>query len=1165
MPMHRFFIQLFYFIQRNKVGAALLALAYLLILTFYISRIQFDEDITRLIPKSKQADETTKILENLQFSDKITVIFSEGDQKEAAVDHFLEGLDSLDTYIKSIQGKFTEEDFQETFESVQAQLPFYLNAEDYSQIQDKLQADSLKEIARGNFRNLSSPGALIPPAIYMSDPLGMTFLALQKWRSLAVGSEFIVKDGYLSDAAGKKLFLFLDPTYTGSETKENQHLADGLYALQSETEAQYGVKIHMHGAALIAVANAEQIKRDILTTVALSFTALMLILILYYRKVYVPLLLFLPTAFGVLLAISVLYLVKDTLSAISLSIGAILLGVTVDYALHILSHYKTGGSIEELYKDITRPLIMSASTTAVAFLCLLFVGSEALKDLGIFAAVAVVASAVFSLVLIPHLYTPGKPKSPGILDRLAHFSFEKSKPLIGLSLALILLSIFTFSKVGFNEDISQLNYIPEEIRNTEKILDSTSNLSAKSLYLVNYSVDKDSAIELSQNLAKHLNNLPILSQSSPSAVVLSPNAQAEKVKAWEAFWSEGKKDSTYALLRREGEALGLQNQAYSAFYALLSKKFTDEGSTDALLQQQNIWGEKDGKHYLITVIKIEPKNRDQVVERLSGYKNLLIVDRQALNEAYLGQLKTDFNRLINYSFLAVLLILWLFFKRIELVLLASIPIGLTALVTGGLMGLLGLELNIFSSIVCTLIFGHGVDFSIFMTAALQKEYTYGKPVMPQYRISVLLAVLTTVLAIGALIFAEHPALRSISAVSLCGVLAAVLITFVFYPLLFKVFITWRPEKGIAPFRLVNLLISSISFTYYGLGSLVLSFVAVLYARFSTKDKPMRRLISGFMASVLKTNPILQSTKLIGREHLNQQSIWIANHSSFLDILSLGGLHSKAIFLVSDWVYNSPLFGKGVQNLGFYPVSEGLENGLEKIKSKVDEGFSIIIFPEGTRSRDNSIKRFHKGAFYLSEYLNLPLQPVLIHGPAEALPKGDFLIRKYPITLKFLPPIPPSAFPGDLRERTRKISTYFKQEFRKLRKETENETYFYERIFENFIYKESDVVTAAMGNLKKIGRQIQHLALGENSKILHISSQYGEIDLLLHFLEAQRKVDSYILDPEKRAVAENLYLQTKVQYLSSLPESPAYDVLLITGKVPVPESYRHQFPKVYEII
>ena len=71
--------------------------------------------------------------------------------------------------------------------------------------------------------------------------------------------------------------------------------------------------------------------------------------------------------------------------------------------------------------------------------------------------------------------------------------------------------------------------------------------------------------------------------------------------------------------------------------------------------------------------------------------------------------------------------------------------------TTGIMAVFGIQFNVINIIVCTLIFGIGVDYSIFMTMALQKEHTYGKIELPTYRTSILLSVATTILGIGVLI------------------------------------------------------------------------------------------------------------------------------------------------------------------------------------------------------------------------------------------------------------------------------------------------------------------------------------------------------------------------------------------------------------------------------
>src|SRR5690606_27639545 len=171
---------------------------------------------------------------------------------------------------------------------------------------------------------------------------------------------------------------------------------------------------------------------------------------------------FLPTVFGLVFSLALLYLFKGKISAISLGIGAILIGITIDYSLHILTHYKQSGSLKTLYRDITRPLFMSSATTAIAFLCLVFVKSEALQDLGIFAASIVMASAFFSLLLIPQLYRPDghSVERAHAIDKLSRIAFENNNSLVWITVALIGVCALSFHRVGFNGDIGQLNYVP---------------------------------------------------------------------------------------------------------------------------------------------------------------------------------------------------------------------------------------------------------------------------------------------------------------------------------------------------------------------------------------------------------------------------------------------------------------------------------------------------------------------------------------------------------------------------------------------------------------------------------------------------------------------------------------------------------------------------------
>lgn len=1161
--MHTFFVKTYYFI-RTKRGLSLgVALLFLLLGLFFTSKITFEEDISQIIPKSENADVTAKVLKQLNFSDKITVLIqkreegADADLSELAT-QFIDSLDRCKPYIEDIQGIVGQENIKETFDFVYENLPLFLDNHDYRLIEEKLKQDTIAKQVQSNYRSLISPSGMVSRDFILKDPLGISFIALKKLRQLNLGDDFQLKNGFLTTEDGKNVLLFISPKTKGSETQQNGLFAEQLNAIKESLNGTFKGKatLSYFGSPLIAVANADQIKHDIHYTVAISMTVLMLLLILFYRKITVPLLLFLPPLGGALAGLTTLYFLKDSISAISLGIGAVLLGVTIDYSLHILTHYKKGVSIEALYKDITKPLIISSCTTAIAFLCLVFVHSEALKDLGVFAAVSVMVSALISLVVIPQLYQPKEGNERHtIIDRIAQFSYDKNKIVIGAATVVTVIGAYFASDIQYNTDLSALNFVPKEIKETQDKLEAISSVASKSIYTVAYGKTIEEALEKNSivfdSLSKQKMEGAIKNFSSIGGVVLSKKNQEQKIKKWNAFWTTEKKQHTQQELIAQTQPLGFKPETHNAFYELLQKEFSPlslaEYKSLKTLFINEFVSEKEDLITLTSVAKVSTlAQRDRYIQNISGIEQVIPIDRQQLNETFLGKLKQDFERLINYSFIAILIVLFYFFRRIELVLIGALPIVITGFVVTGLMVLFGIELNIFSTIVCTLIFGHGVDFSIFMTSAMIKKYTFGHDDIPTYRASILLAVLTTILAVGVLVFAKHPALLSISIVSLIGILTAVVVTFVFYPILFRIFISNRPKKGRSPVGLGMFLYSSILFIYYGFGGVALSVFGQLILKLAPVNKKtrmtwFRKAMSNFVKSVLYANPLVKK-RVINEHNENfyKPAVIISNHTSFLDTLAVGMISHKMIFLVNDWVYNSPVFGRAVKLAGFYPVSQGLDGGVEHLRAKVEEGYSLMIFPEGQRSYTNAMGRFHKGAFFLAQELQLDILPIYIHGNSEVLPKGDHIIyHGEQITVKVDKriKIDDLSFGKQYAERTKKISQYFKQQFAELRNEIEGEDYFKRKLLMSFMYKDRELQQIIKSDFQKnkslYYKLNQHLP--QEAKIANIANDFGQVDVLLTLQEPKRKLYTFINNPEKRGVAKNNFWVGKrnISYVDSI--------------------------------
>ncbi len=1184
--MSRFFITIHTWFTTYPLRGWGITISIALVLGYMSMQIRLEEDITQLIPDSDAAALTQRVLETVSFSDKIAVhMHSPSGDASALSEYATQFIDSvathLDTYVSRIQGRVSEDRMFEVYDFVYKQLPLFLTEADYTAIAHQLSPDSIAQVVERNYKTLLSPAGLVAKQFIVKDPLGITPKGLEKLAALQLGDDFELYDGFLVTKDHQHLLLFITPALPANETAQNTAFVAGLERITQQLNTDYAprVQTQMVGATLYAVANATQIKKDIQLTIGIAMTILLLILAVFYRKWSIPLLIFVPTLFGALVGLTVLWWVKGTISAISLGIGAVLLGITLDYSLHILTHYRHTTAISALYKDVARPILMSSLTTAVAFLCLLFVQSDALNDLGVFAAVSVLAAAVAALVLIPQLarFSTAQTHTYSTwIDRIAKWPFDKNKWLqLGIGMACI-VGLFLFRKVVFTTDLEAMNYKPPALAAAQNTLDSITNSKATAIYTVSYAAHLDAALQtnhvLHQQLVAAKAKGTLVHYSSVGEVVLSKAVQQQKMKRWYDFWTPERQEQLKASLIAAGTKVGFKPSTFTPFYEQLARsrspiEYEDYSAIKGLHLDEFITVQEDFAT-VVAVAKV-PKTAATTIETtLSQIPNTVQINRKQLNEALLGKLKNDFDTLISYSFIAVIILLLVFYRDSVLTLLTIIPIAITWIITLGVMQVLGIDFNIFNVIISTFIFGLGVDYSIFMTNGLLKEHTDGTSTLPTYKTAILLSMITTILGIGVLIFAQHPALRSIAVVSLVGILTAVLVSFVVQPILFRYAITYRSQKGKAPLQLRQTLWSVGSIAYFVIGGFLVSIISsvlIPWLPIKTKKKMhfFHKVVSKMMASVLYTNPFLKvRVDTISKDTFSKQAILIANHSSFLDILVIGMLHPKLIFLVKDWVYQSPIFGKAARLAGFYPVSSGIEDGVAHLQKKVAQGYSLIAFPEGSRTSTAKMRRFHKGAFYLAETLELDVLPIIIHGAAHAAPKGDSIIYDGQITLTLLPRITNTSFDfgTTYAARTKKISAYCKSQYIALQETLERGDYFKKAVLANYSYKTSYRAVQRYYTQYQEALETATLAIPADAQVGVFSDNHA---VAVHYISYRRpyaKLHVYPIDTAQKKRLQNSYTVIKhaVAFVTeSTIGSQKNDVLLLEITAPLAVSQHAQ--------
>ena len=162
------------------------------------------------------------------------------------------------------------------------------------------------------------------------------------------------------------------------------------------------------------------------------------------------------------------------------------------------------------------------------------------------------------------------------------------------------------------------------------------------------------------------------------------------------------------------------------------------------------------------------------------------------------------------------------------------------------------------------------------------------------------------------------------------------------------------------------------------------------------------------------------------ELTHQQSVVIANHQSFIDVVLCLSLSPKISMVVKEYVWNHPLFGIVARYLDCFPNTMDDDKREAAVKQIIEEGYSLFVFPEGTRSVSGEVGRFHRGAFYYADSYQLPIQPLLIEGMVDYIGKKQFVIRPADVQLTILPVIPTddTTFGSNYKRQSKSVELHY---------------------------------------------------------------------------------------------------------------------------------------------
>jgi 1-acyl-sn-glycerol-3-phosphate acyltransferase len=200
------------------------------------------------------------------------------------------------------------------------------------------------------------------------------------------------------------------------------------------------------------------------------------------------------------------------------------------------------------------------------------------------------------------------------------------------------------------------------------------------------------------------------------------------------------------------------------------------------------------------------------------------------------------------------------------------------------------------------------------------------------------------------------------------------------------------------------------------------------APFDRRRAALHRFTCAWASLYTWVNPLWPVT-IRGRERIDPDTtyVFVANHLSLLDILVLFRLFTHFKWVSKLENFNVPFIGWNMRLNGYIPLRRGDKESVRKMMAAsmraLESGSSIMMFPEGTRSRTGELQPFKPGAFDLALRTRSPILPIVVEGTHHALPKRGFVLRgRHPINITVLEPIRVEEFadrsPAELAELTR---------------------------------------------------------------------------------------------------------------------------------------------------
>jgi predicted exporter len=552
--------------------------------------------------------------------------------------------------------------------------------------------------------------------------------------------------------------------------REAQAAGDDLTLIQS-------------GVPRFALEAESQIRDDIGRISKISILGVIVLLLLLFRSPWMLLLSMLPLLAGCLTATGVCLLLFDDLHVLTLAFGASLIGVCIDYPIHLFTHHALypGTDRQEVVGGVRPGLVLGALTTIAGFLGMGWAAFPGIREISAFAALGILAALGTTLWVLPPLLPEktGPARSQRWLmtlsERLVASMLRSRRVLVALPLGALAIMAIGLPQLEYQDDVSVLaESEPELLAEEDEVRSLVSRMDGGRV-IVAFGDDDEDALARNDEVHRRLGEAVAVGELTefrslhdflrPTSVQV---ANRKKFCSREellgslarAYVRQGLPDNftpfatdLVELCRGNPKELDWPTLANSALGPAVAPLRLEYGRRTALVT------------YLAGVNDIQPLRA-----RMAGLEDVVVFDQRSLMTELYGRHRGDTTELVGFGLLAVMLILFARHRELRSTLAAFTPSILAAGMTLALLVLFGLPITLMHLVGLLLVLSMGVDYGVFLTESRGDQREVAATIF-----SLVACCLSTVLSIGLLGLSSNPGLQALGVTTGIGVLLSLIL------------------------------------------------------------------------------------------------------------------------------------------------------------------------------------------------------------------------------------------------------------------------------------------------------------------------------------------------------------------------------------------------------